>query len=210
MNATESAASTLDVTMLDSCGVILPDELLDEESLLLHMALTGDVQAVAMIHTKYRCAIYAYVMCRVSDPMLADDIASEVLTRFIETLKRSGRQPQQLRSWLFGVAHKVVTDYYRRKSRRMILSLDQAHLDDLDGLSDTPMDIFERSMRQQALRDAFGELTQPQKDVLSLRFGAALSLDECAKILNRSIGAVKVLQFRGLRRLRALLESWEN
>jgi RNA polymerase sigma-70 factor (ECF subfamily) len=49
-------------------------------------------------------------------------------------------------------------------------------------------------------------LTQDQRDVISLRFGAGLSLAETAQFMGKTIGAIKALQFRALQALARNLE----
>jgi RNA polymerase sigma-70 factor (ECF subfamily) len=48
-------------------------------------------------------------------------------------------------------------------------------------------------------------LTREQQHVLALRFSQGFSVEETAKLMNKTIGAVKVLQFRALATMRTLL-----
>jgi RNA polymerase sigma-70 factor (ECF subfamily) len=50
-------------------------------------------------------------------------------------------------------------------------------------------------------------LTSDQRDVISLRMVADLSLEQVAEILGKPVSAVKALQRRGLRRLRKEISS---
>ena len=50
-------------------------------------------------------------------------------------------------------------------------------------------------------------LTDDQREVVVLRFIGDLPLEDVAKIVGKRTGAVKMLQARGLERLRAMLES---
>jgi RNA polymerase sigma-70 factor (ECF subfamily) len=63
----------------------------------------------------------------------------------------------------------------------------------------------ERLITDDLLR-AFEELTDAQRDVLSLRVVAALSLDETARVIGRSLGATKALQRRALEAMRAKID----
>jgi len=55
--------------------------------------------------------------------------------------------------------------------------------------------------------ELFSVLSPDQRDVLALRIVADLSLEETASILGKRVGAVKVLQHRGLSRLRKLTKE---
>ena len=65
---------------------------------------------------------------------------------------------------------------------------------------DSDLEIVERRAR---LFRAVDELPEDQRKVILMRFGDEKSIREIASELNRSEGAVKQLQFRGLENLRA-------
>ena len=56
-------------------------------------------------------------------------------------------------------------------------------------------------------RRALRMLAEDQQEVLILRFGQGLDLQETAEIMGRQIGAVKSLQFRAISTLRQILEQ---
>lgn len=53
------------------------------------------------------------------------------------------------------------------------------------------------------------DITDLQQQVLSLRFAGGLSIEETAKVMDRSEGAVKFLQHSALQALRRVLEPKE-
>lgn len=66
---------------------------------------------------------------------------------------------------------------------------------------------FEQTWQQELVRNAMKELTPEQQHVLALRFAEERSLDEAARILGKSVTAVKALQFRAVAALRRALEQ---
>ena len=61
------------------------------------------------------------------------------------------------------------------------------------------------------IRWAMSRLTPDQQHVLALRFSQDCSLEETASMVDKSVNAVKVLQFRTLAAMRRLLdEKWNN
>jgi RNA polymerase sigma-70 factor (ECF subfamily) len=54
------------------------------------------------------------------------------------------------------------------------------------------------------------QLTSAQQHVLALRFSQGLSIEETARLMHKTIGAVKVLQFRALEAVRKLLHVGEK
>jgi RNA polymerase sigma-70 factor (ECF subfamily) len=173
---------------------------------LLARARELDNQALAQIHDLYYPAIYRYVNYRLDDPQLVEDIAAEVFVRLLDSFHRRPGDVRDVRAWLFGTASHLVFDTLRHKYRRPV-----EHLEDHEAISssDTPERTAELNERQRAVRYAIQHLTADQQQVLSLRFSLELSLEETANIMDKSVGAIKTLQFRALAALRRRLESKE-
>lgn len=107
------------------------------------------------------------------------------------------------RSWLFSIAHARLVDERRMRARRRTSPTDRS---DLEGIAD-PADVEEVALGRigsDRLGELFSVLSPDQRDVLTLRIIGDLSLEETASILGKKVGAVKVLQHRGLNRLRKL------
>jgi len=173
---------------------------MDSDS-ILGLARQLDPAALGRIHDRYYVEIFRYVAYRVREPQAREDIASEVFVRLLGSLQR-GRGPRDnLRGWLLGTASHLVNDHYRAGFSRATTELDDAHPDQ----SESPAAAAERSHEELRVRRAMQGLTQDQQHVLTLRFSEERSLEETAQIMNRSIAAVKVLQFRALAALRRTL-----
>lgn len=172
----------------------LPD--LPEEDQLLENARRGNRQAIATIYETYFEPVYTFIRWRVNDAAQAEDLTSEVFIRLIEALNRATAPHHSLRGWLFRVARNVLHDHYQHAGRTTDLDDDLAHHDDAEDRAALALDV-ERV--QQAVR----ALPPDQQEVLILRFGQLTSVQETAQIMERSVGAVKALQFRAISALRA-------
>jgi RNA polymerase sigma-70 factor (ECF subfamily) len=153
-----------------------------------------DQLAIGAIYDKYFSEIYRYVLYRIGDPTLAEDIASDVFVRLLEAVQ-GGRPPQtNLKGWLIGTASHVVTDHLRQKYRRPEEEISESMPD--RGPSITA-EVDQREQNQ-IVNDAYDQLTPEQQHVLALRFGQGYSLEETAATMNKNVNAVKALQFRAL------------
>jgi RNA polymerase sigma-70 factor (ECF subfamily) len=153
-----------------------------------------DQQAIGAIYDKYFSEIYRYVLYRIGDPTLAEDIASDVFVRLLEAIQ-NGRSPQtNLKGWLIGTASHAVTDHLRRKYRRPEEEISESMPD--RGPSITA-EVDQREQNR-IVNDAYAQLTPEQQHVLALRFGQGYSLEETAATMNKNVNAVKALQFRAL------------
>jgi RNA polymerase sigma-70 factor, ECF subfamily len=153
-----------------------------------------DTQAIGAVYDQYFSEVYRYVLYRVGNQTLAEDIASDVFIRLLEAVK-SGRGPESnLKGWLIGTASHVVMDHMRKKYRRPEDELP----DSLPDLGPGPASEVDQREQNRLVRGAYSKLTPEQQDVLALRFGQGYSLEETASRMDKNINAVKALQFRAL------------
>ena len=168
--------------------------LLINESRALDGLQNLDQQSIGAIYDKYFSEIYRYVLYRIGDPTLAEDIASDVFVRLLEAVQ-NGHSPQtNLKGWLIGTASHAVTDHFRRKYRRPEEEISESMPD--RGPSITA-EVDQREQHR-IVNDAYAQLTSEQQHVLALRFGQGYSLEETAATMNKNVNAVKALQFRAL------------
>ena len=167
---------------------------MQDELTLLARARQLDPEALALIHDTYYTAIYRYIAFRVNERETAEDLASEVFTRLLTALRDRHAPQNTLRGWLYGVAARVVADHHRQRYRAPQVELDEDLLSD----GHDPAAIIESQLTQEFLTDALQELTEEQRHVLSLRFGADMPIQDVAHTLGKTEGAVKQLQARAV------------
>ena len=165
-----------------------------DEYHLLVRARQLDPAALTEIHETYYAAIFRYVAFRVGDRDTAEDLTSEVFTRLLTALRDKNAPQNTLRGWLYGVAARVVSDHHRKAYRAPQVELDES----LASGEHDPADIVEGRLTQERLNQAMQDLTEEQRHVLSLRFGADLPIQDVARTLGKSEGAVKQLQARAI------------
>ena len=165
-----------------------------DELTLLARARQLDPEALAHIHETYYTSIFRYVAFRVGDHATAEDLTSEVFTRLLTALRDKNAPQNTLRGWLYGVAARVVSDHHRKTYRAPQVELDES----LVSADHDPADIVDRKLTQESVKRAMQDLTEEQRHVLSLRFGSDLPIQDVARALGKSEGAVKQLQARAV------------
>lgn len=181
--------------------LILPD--IAEEDSLLAKARGGDQRAIMQIYEHYFNPIYQFVRMRTDDPSLAEDIAGEVFLKLVGALKSRTAPRQSLRGWLFSVARHELARHYGRSKRYAITTLD-----DWEPIPSDDPDLEAYYLRQisaERARKALRMLAPDQQEVLILRFGQGLNLEETSDVMGKSISAIKSLQTRAIQTLRGIL-----
>ena len=178
----------------------LPD--LPEEDRLLARARQGEQGAIGQIYKAFFDPVYRFIRWRVNDPALAEDLTSDVFIKFLSALQSPHAPRQSARGWLFRVARNVLYDHVQRAIPTEVLN------DDLYAPSehDAEAQVL-RNMDAERVRRTLRMLAADQQEVLILRFAQMMSLQETAETMNRSVSAIKSLQFRAIETLRQILSE---
>ena len=169
----------------------------------MRRAQQGEPEAFEQLYEAHFDKIYRYIMLRVRNREEAEDLTQQVFLKALESLGAYSWRGVPFSSWLFRIAHNQVVDYMRRGSKERLVPLDEART--LSG--ENPVALAEQKLRSEQLAMACEQLSEGQREVISLRFAGGLSVAETAKAMDRSEGAVKVLQHEALVRLRRIFSQ---
>jgi len=175
----------------------VPPILNTNESQLIQQAKNGHEDALTELYQRHIHTIYRYILFRVGDAEAAEDIASEVFMQMVRALPRYQDRGAPFAAWLFRIAHDRLVDHLRRSALHQPADLPEAVEDDCPG----PETQAETNMNHAHLREAISRLTDEQQAVLQLRFIEDYSLEETARLMNKTVGAIKALQHRALKTL---------
>ena len=99
-------------------------------------------------------------------------------------------------AWIYRIANNTIIDFYRKRARRREVSIQELDYD-------IPAPEVQRPfLTEKRMKEALTHLTPEQANVVTLRFIQEYNNEEVAKIMGKSVGAIKVLQFRALKILR--------
>ena len=173
------------------------------DSDLVAAARAGHAWALTEIWQRHAPAVIGYLRGRgAAEP---EDLTSEVFLGVFERLPRFHGDDNDLRAFVFTIAHHKLVDDIRRRARRG----DSAPYDaEGDGRTtgSAEDDALDR-LGDERVRELLATLSEEQRDVLLLRVVADLSLEQTAAALGKRVGAVKALQHRALGALRRLMEQ---
>lgn len=180
---------------------LLAEQLSDDE---LSAALAGDPSGFSAVYTVISPAVLGYFRARgVNDAeALTQDVFVDVLPRLATvTGGRTG-----LRTFIFSVAHARLVDHHRRAERTPYL----AEYDPRDDVRYVPSAEDEVLSSLGGIAGSLSQLNEEQREVLVLRIVADLSIEQVARIMNKTPGAIKQLQRRGLSALRELVTEKDH
>jgi RNA polymerase sigma-70 factor (ECF subfamily) len=173
---------------------------LADEVALVEQAKT-DPTAFGLLYERYVDRIYNYIYYRTGNHHDAEDLTAKV---FIQALKHISRYVQRgapFSSWLYRIAHNLVANWHRDRSRRQVVSLDRLAVVNRQ-TDEGPFEQAAQGERRDALLSAIRRLPADRQQLLILKFVDRLSNAHIGRLMGRSEGAIKSLYHRTLVALR--------
>lgn len=189
-----------------------------QERALVEGAQRGDQQALGGLYDAYLPRLYRYCLARVGNAADAEDLAEDIFLKVMGAIDGfrwrgaggadgsagSGRDGGQIPfgAWLFRIAHNHVISHHRRTAARgAAAELSEDLADQRRG----PQEQVEAKIAIEEVFAAVQRLPDAQREVVLLRFASGLSVAETAAVLGKQEGNVKVLQHKGVKRLKEFL-----
>jgi RNA polymerase sigma-70 factor (ECF subfamily) len=177
---------------------------LPQEDNTVKAAIHGDEQAFSALYDAYIDSIYRFIFVRVEDQQTAEDIASGVFLKAWEKLGDYQQRGLPFRAWLFRIARNAVIDHYR--TRKEVAPLEAA----ANAYDNKALSVSEGvavKIEAENILRLMEQLTEDQRNVLTLKLVHGLDTEEVALSLGKRQGAVRALQMRGLQALAKLMEN---
>lgn len=164
-----------------------------------------DPIAFGLLYERYVNRIYNYIYHRVGNHHDAEDLTARTFYRALAHIERYVDRGAPFSAWLYRIAHNLVANWHRDRSRRQVIALDEA-LASMP-LQESPHERAEARERSEALRRAIRRLSSERQQLLILKFSEGLSNAEIGEIMGRSEGAIKSLYHRTLLALQDALRE---
>ncbi len=172
---------------------------------LVSKAQGGQTEAFGVLYEEHEGQIFRYILARTGQVELAQDLTQEVFVRALDNIGQYHDRGSQFSSWLLRIAHNLIIDYYRSAAKRRCVDLSAVRPGSAGISVSDPVSEAERREQIEKVLEALPGLSDWQREVISLRFGAGLHLAEAADVMGKSLGAVKTLQHQAIRKLRRMM-----
>ncbi|HEX6033199.1 MAG TPA: sigma-70 family RNA polymerase sigma factor [Anaerolineales bacterium] len=168
---------------------------------LLKAAQKLDEEALTAIFDQFAPAIFKYTLRLCHDQIVADNIVGDVFAQLLEQFGQGKGPRTNLRSYLYQTAYHLVVD--RSRDNQHNAPLEVAMSTYAGGqFAPTQSQIEERVMMEALISAMNTDLTEDQRHVIILRFLEDFSLKETAEIIGKEVNNIKVIQNRGIAKLR--------
>jgi RNA polymerase sigma-70 factor (ECF subfamily) len=168
---------------------------------VLERARALDQHALSLLYRRFLPVVYRFVLARVADPHLAEDLTADTFFAVVEGIA-GARAADELgfAAWVLGIARNKIALHFRRQRARPEVSHDLPEeaqpLASADG--DDPLAIITARESWAAVVDALDRLTEDQRAVVLYRCVLGYSTEDVAALLEKQPGTIRALQFRAL------------
>lgn len=195
------------IMRMDAWSTRSPDErAVDADSwVLLCAARDGDRGALDMLYRLHFARVYRYISGRVRHRHIAEELTSDVFVRVIRAVSSVRIEQGKFAAWLTTISRNIVLDYF--KSRHSQMEVPVGAVPDRGA--------YVVSAEHQALSlqvsdetmECLGKLAPDQRNCLTLRFFEEKSITETAAAMDRSLVAIRQLQYRGIQKMASMLAA---
>lgn len=164
--------------------------------------------AFAEIYDHYFPRIYGYILYRLQDTQLADDLTAQTFEEALSGIIRYQPERGSFAVWIFAIARNIIKKHLRAQKIRQWVSLDAIVHQAAD---DTPHleEVLLHQDRLAHLIHHLSELDDRQRDLIALKFSAGFTNRRISKLTGLSESNVGVILYRTLRRLRDQIQESE-
>jgi RNA polymerase sigma-70 factor, ECF subfamily len=185
---------------------ILPSNIQElDDRAILALASQGDQDAFGALYARYVERIFNYVYYRTGNVHDAEDLTARVFYRALHHIQHYTDRGVPFSAWLYRIAHNLIANWHRDRSRHQEIPLDDAPT--LHYKGEPPEVALMQGQDQDAVLKLIRHLPAERQHLLILKFVEQMSNAEIGQIMGRSEGAVKSLYHRTLLTLRDDLEG---
>jgi RNA polymerase sigma-70 factor (ECF subfamily) len=170
---------------------------------MLGRTARGDQAAFGAVYDAMKSPVFGIVVRVVRDPAQSEEVTQEV---FIDVWRHAARFPGvgSARTWIMTMAHRRAVDRVRRAqaaSEREHRAATRATTREYDDVVES----VERSLEADRVRRCLEDLTDLQRESVTLAYYDGYTYPEVARRLNSPLGTIKTRMRDGLVRLRDCL-----
>lgn len=172
---------------------------------LVEHAKSGNDRAFSEIVNRYEKKVFFLVKRMLNDDDESADATQEVFIKLHDSLKKF-RGDANLYTYIYRIASNVAISYLRKRKVRAVVRLDELVSNMLTGGSEPQREADQDELKR-LVAEAVAALPVQQRQVFVLRFYEELSYEEIARIMHRSLGALKANYFHAMKKIGVRLKN---
>lgn len=170
-------------------------------------SIQKDKKNFSKLYEEYFQLVHNYLRKRMHNKSLSEDLASEVFEKAYRAIGDFRWQGISLSAWIFRIARNLLTDYYRKSTKRKrTISLTEIE----EMFEDTSVSLYAdyaRGEEERVLYDALREFKELDQHLIYYKFFEDLSNKEIAKITGLAESNVGTRLYRIRRKIKTIMKQ---
>lgn len=167
------------------------------DSVLMRQVRNGRTAALATLFERHHARLYRYCLRMTSQRSAAEDLVQDVFMKMLK-YKATFKDDSEFVPWMFGIGRNACLAHLKRTANDRVPR---------DAESEPAAESFEEpqdDQRHEIMRRALMRLPAERREVLVLSRYEFKTYEEIARVLDCTVGAVKVRAHRALKQLREI------
>lgn len=187
-----------------------------DDSILVRDYIDGNEKAFEVLVMRHKDKIHRYILLKVKDQLLAEDIFQETFIKVIRTIKLgSYNEDGKFLPWVMRIAHNLVIDHFRKANKVRMISETSSKNEEFNIFSTLALE--ELNVQDQITMDELKNqmvnliehLPDSQREILKQRIFQDMSFKEIADMEDISINTALGRMRYALINLRKLIEKYQ-
>lgn len=179
-----------------------------DDDQLIGRAAGGDREAFGRLYERYALKVFRHIYFLTGDSVLAEDLTAQTFLKALEAIPRYELRGVPFIAWLLRIACNLVINHRKSLKNGVHAQLPEAL--EATSASYSPEESCQLKVDCEMVWGQVRRLPPEQRTVIVMRFLDDLEYADIARVLNKSVGAVRVIQFRALANLRAMIQDSLN
>lgn len=187
-----------------------------EDSTLIKSYIAGNEKAFEILILRHKDKVYRYILSKIKDHLLAEDIFQDTFIKVINTIKLGKyNEDGKFIAWVMRIAHNLVIDHFRKANKVRFISESSSKSDDYNIFSTLSLEeaniqeeITLNELKNQMI-ELVEQLPESQRDILKQRIYEDLSFKDIADKENISINTALGRMRYALINIRKLIDKYQ-
>lgn len=185
-----------------------------EDKELVALYTRGEEKAFEVLLNRHKSKIYNFILMKVRDTAVAEDLFQETFIKVINTLKKGNYNEEgKFLPWAMRIGHNLTIDYFRKHNRVRMISESSSKSDDFtifNLLEVQDNNVEENMIRDELVSQMIGlveRLPASQRKILEMRIFKGMSFKNIAEHEDISINTALGRMRYALINIRKLIEK---
>lgn len=171
----------------------------------------GNKLCMEILIQRYKKQVYSYILVKVKDKTLADDLFQDTFIKVIQSIKNNAYvDNNKFIAWVIRIAHNIIMDFYRHNKKQAFTTDSEMKINLYNSekwIEETIENKFVIDQINADLHKLIEHLPAEQKEIVYLRFYGDMSFKEIAETANISINTALGRMRYALINIRKIIEE---